>query len=135
MQRGLYRVKRPTQSKLGEHFAIGDFGNVLGLLRSRDVFHPNPVVLIEHSPPGLRYEVLPTGLSDEWTVVDRIENEHEARTHLQAAIADPQYRLLDNNCEHVTSLVATGEKKSPQLQGAVAIGGLAFLIWLLGSSD
>ena len=35
-------------------------------------------------------------------------------------LADPAYRLHDNNCEHLCNFLETGVAKSPQLQGGVA---------------
>ena len=75
-------IKRRTQAKVGEHFAVADFGNILGLLTVQDLFRfPYAVVVIEHSPPdGLRYEVRYRGLGDEWTVVGQIADEAAARS-------------------------------------------------------
>jgi len=130
-------IKRPTQAKVGEHFAVADFGNIPGLLTVQDLFRfPYAVVVIEHSPPdGLRYEVRYRGLGDEWTVVGQIADEAAARGRLQHAVSDPEWRLLDNNCEHVTWLVATGQKKSLQVEGAAVVVGIVALLLLFGGDD
>src|SRR5260370_23767891 len=92
-------IKRRTQAKVGEHFAVADFGNILGLLTVQDLFRfPYAVVVIEHSPSdGLRYEVRYRGLGDEWTVVGQIADEAAARGRLQPAVSDRACRLRGPN--------------------------------------
>src|SRR2546428_9728474 len=69
-------------------------------------------------------------LGDEWTVVGQIADEAAARGRLQHAVADPEWRLLDNNCEHVTWLVATGQKNSLPVAGAPLVVGCVGLLFL-----
>lgn len=132
---GLYVAKARSPRKSVDHYAVADSGNRLGLLRSRDVFRPNAVVLVHQTPPAVQFETLTEGLGPEWTIVGAIRDEAGARARLEASLATPRYNLLDHNCEHFVWFIATGERRSPQLRGGVALVGVAALLWWLNGEN
>jgi|GEM_PF-1769643 len=136
LNRGLYRVKRSAAgAKSVEHSAIADVGNRLGLLRTRDVFHPYAVLIVHQTPPELAYEYFRDGLPDEWTVVGKITDEAGARARLPQAAANPRYDPVLNNCEHFASTLATGVRQSPQLRGWAAVVLIGVGLWALAKSN
>lgn len=134
---GLYVIRRPTEAGVGWHFAIADFGNVLGRVKIEDLLRsPHPVVIIEHSPPeGLRYEVYYDGLGVEWQVLEPplVIDAVVARARLGKVATDPEWRFGDNNCEDVVWFIATGKKRSPQRENVGAALGIGALVWLFGT--
>ncbi len=132
---GLYVVKTRSSRKSVDHYALADRGNRLGLLQSPNVFRPNAIVLVHQTPPAVQFETLAEGLGPEWTVVGAIRDEAGARARLEASLANSRYNLLDHNCEHFVWFIATGERKSPQLRGGVALVGIAAFLWWLNNGE
>ena len=67
------------------------------------------------------------GLGPEWKIIDVIRDEAGARARLDASLANSRYNLLEHNCDPFVWFIATGERKSPQLRGDVALVGVAAL--------
>jgi len=114
------------------HHAIIDTDNRLGLLRSRDLFGPR-VVVADLNTSGTNLAVVED--ASDWTVVQEVTDEAAARARLDVATNRGPYDPLTNNCEHFANEVATGERKSPQLQAVVAVACLAVLGFVLLSDN
>ena len=125
MQPGLYVVRRVTWAKI--HVGILVVGGRPSPYRSVGV-------LVHFNQEGLHREDV-YDLAG-WEVLRRIDgNEAEAIARLNAVLQNPErYALLNNNCEHLVSFVETGERKSPQVRGWLAVGAIVASIALLRKS-
>jgi hypothetical protein len=117
---GLYMVVQHSAQKGVDHYGILDVGNNLSYSAA-----PEPVI-VHQSPPGVRAELLSS--TGPWRVIGQIVDYAGARARLQAALANPRYDLLGNNCEHFARYVATGRRESRQLQSTLLVAGSIALI-------
>jgi hypothetical protein len=115
---GLYLVKRASPEKGVDHYAVLDIGNWLG-----NAYAPYPVV-VEMNTTGIHAN----WLTSPWHVVAMATDERAALARLQQALANPNYALFGNSCEHFARYIITGKRESTQLQGAVAVAGIIGLI-------
>ena len=124
--RGLYIATRAVDDKPGTHYAILDIGNVLA---RPGVFAP---VLYELRPRlGL---TVTTDLSRLKTA-RRIADESGAISRFEQGVADQDYRLFTNNCEHFARFVAYGDRSSSQAFWLGAAGTIAAVAFLASLSD
>lgn len=126
---GLYLVSQPAE-KNGvriEHYGIVDIGNTLQHPEANGT-HP---VVIHQTPPHIRADWLAN--TGRWSVLGRVTDVAGAMQRLRAALANPQYELFGNNCEHFARFVAQGERYSNQIfwagVGIVAAGALAVYLF------
>jgi hypothetical protein len=126
MRNGLYLLKRRVSEKGVDHYGVGVAGNwVLRLQRT----HP---VVVHLMPSSLQFD---WWNEKDWTVVDKSRDSGAALDRLKAAIENKAWDLFSNNCEQFARAVVTGKRESRQLQGAVAIAGLAALAVLALRSE
>lgn len=119
LPRGLYIVTRPKAGGLVTHVGLLDIGNVLCLNTIGVAEQP----LVLHHPPGGLVAV-PAAASGRWETAVAVANSPSIRQRIIRAFQDPSYHLFENNCEHFLTFALSGEKKSPQLQGFLAIASL-----------
>ena len=120
----LYHAQRRSPGKSVMHHAIIDTDNRLGLLRSGDVFGRRAVVA-EMSTSG----PITTVVEDlsAWTIVEEVTDLAGARERLPVAQIRGPYDPALNNCEHFASEVATGVRRSLQVQLVAAIACFALV--------
>lgn len=120
LQDGLYLVVQHSPEKGVDHYGVLDVGNNLRYLTAIE-----PVV-VHQSPPAIRADWL--SATGAWQVADRIVDTAAALVRLRAALENPSYDVLGNNCEHFARYVAYGKRESGQVQGAVVVVGLIGLL-------
>lgn len=120
LQDGLYLMVQHSAEKGVDHYGILDIGNNLGYLAAVE-----PVV-VHQSPPAIRANWL--SATGAWRITARIIDTAGALLRLRAALANRNYDLLGNNCEHFARYVAYGRRESGQLQGALIVVGLFGLL-------
>ena len=125
---GLFLINRLNTDDF-DHAVVFDSGNVLDIVEGSDsmIYHlPNNVPL---QTPTLDYYLqqrredgdFNPQFSFEWECSD-IKN---ARNRLLNIYQQKEeYNWLFNNCEHFAYEVITGQKKSPQLRGAMIEAGV-----------
>src|SRR5262245_35434808 len=97
LRRGLYLVKVAVAGKPVDHYAILDVGHVLARF---------------NDPVRALYQLVPEGpvvvdaVGSMLAVVKQVHDEDAARLRFDEALANPDYALLGNNCEHFARYVA-----------------------------
>jgi hypothetical protein len=118
---GVYLVKQRSATKSVDHYGILDVGDRLALGRP---WRAEPVV-IHQTPPSIQVSCLRN--TGSWQVLGRIANERAARERMRAATQNSRYDLLGRNCEHFARFIATGVKRSTQIETAAIIATIALL--------
>ena len=121
---GLYLLKQKSEAKGVDHYAILDVGNRISHPQV-DGRHP---VVIHQIPPSIKLDWLQN--TGAWSVLEKITNEEEAKSRMNAAFQNPNYDLFGHNCEHFARYVATGQHESTQLQAVGLIAGLAAFVFI-----
>jgi hypothetical protein len=129
LPRALYVVTRPKLAGLVTHVGLLDVGNQLQL----DV-EPGAGAVVLHQPPTGLVAVY-AAEAGTWETAVAVKNISGVRERVLHAFADPTYDLFGNNCEHFLSFALSGEKKSGQLRGALALAGVAIGVAFLLRSE
>jgi hypothetical protein len=121
MARGVYLLKQQIPGKGFEHYAVG----ITGVIDPALGIYGSPVV-VHRMPEGIHltrwFE------SGPWVVLDKASEAKAALKRLVHACQDPNYRLLDNNCEQFAREIVSGKRESRQVQGVmVALIGVGVL--------
>lgn len=120
LQDALYLVVQHSPEKGVDHYGILDIGNNL---RYPDALEP---VVVHQSPPVIRADWL--SATGAWGIAGRIVDTAGALLRLRAALSNPSYDLLGNNCEHFARYVAYGKRESGQVQQALVVVGVIGLL-------
>ena len=115
---GLYLVAQKSEGKGVDHYGILDIGN---RIRHFAIDGVNPVI-IHQTPPTIRIDWFQN--TGAWRVLGKVTDEPFAIQRLHAALANPNYDLFGNNCEHFARFVATGARVSTQIRAGVVVAGL-----------
>jgi hypothetical protein len=125
---GLYLLKRRSQAKPFDHYAVLDVGNRFGLILT-DRSQP---VVVHQTPPGITTNWLrDTG---DWQVVGKAVYETQCIERLRIALRNPSYDFFAHNCEQFARFVTTGTHESTQLRTAAVIAGIAALVYFANSA-
>lgn len=124
---GMHIIKKPSNKIPGaQHFAVLVAGEPLRSLG----YSPNQS-LIFHRTERMTIEAAEnTGV---WQHVEKIPDYQvpEALGRTVQSFSEPQYDLFTNNCETTARFIATGEKRSDQVNVALISVALVGLVWLL----
>jgi len=127
---GLYLAIQRSVEKGVMHYGMLDIGNRMGI-PDADGFHP---VVIHQTPPSIRWEYTDISL---WTIKGKVIDEPGTLERIRGALARPDYNLLGNNCEHFVRYALLGRHESTQVNGALAVVGIAavaFIVVNLGNA-
>lgn len=122
---GIYLLKQSILGKPFEHYGVGITGLSVPLL---DFYRP---VVVHRRPEGIQ---MTDWIPEEWGRLSGARDANAALDRLVLACRDPNYRVLDNNCEQFAREIVTGKRESRQVQGVLfSVALIGLVLW--ASSD
>lgn len=122
---GMEHARQWSTEKGVWHHAIIDYADRLGLLG-----YARPVI-IELVPDGMRARPFDPAESWQRTAIEDVDGASHRLRKLFEMEERRRYDWFSNNCEHIARYISSGEFKSEQVQGVVAIGLVGLLLLAL----